>query len=281
MFPLLVWVAERGKRITYGQMDAELQRRGWGHHVFGPNYGIPAGAIGTALLELQAATDEYGTIPPLNTLLVNADTKVPGNGCDYYLQKFQQKTVRPRLTSQQRKAMAEEVMEEVWHFSKWRQILKVYGFSPLKGGIPALETTALKAKLNKKGWSTEAESEEHRLLKEWVAKNPKILRTNIKFGPGETEWIFASADRADVFFADSLGCVAVEVKAINANDADLERGIYQCVKYRALLRAELKAQGKIPNGAAILVSERQLPLKLRNLAELLQVQTIIVSPLRK
>jgi hypothetical protein len=43
IFPILVWCAERGTKITYGQLDAELQRRAWGHHVTAVMYGHPAG----------------------------------------------------------------------------------------------------------------------------------------------------------------------------------------------------------------------------------------------
>jgi hypothetical protein len=72
------------------------------------------------------------------------------------------------------------------------------------------------------------------------------------------------------------GCMVVEVKAANANDADLERGIYQCVKYQALLRAELKAEGKIPNGSSILITEAQLSSSLQALADLLGVRVVVV-----
>jgi hypothetical protein len=50
-----------------------------------------------------------------------------------------------------------------------------------------------------------------------------------------------SADCADVMFEHTKGRIAVDVKASAASDAELERGIYQCVKYQALLRAELTA----------------------------------------
>jgi len=55
MMPLLVWCAKRELLIEYGQMDAELVRRG-GHHVFLPQYGQPAGAIGNALIETSNTT---------------------------------------------------------------------------------------------------------------------------------------------------------------------------------------------------------------------------------
>lgn len=53
IFPLLVWCANHGKKIAYGQLDAEMVRRGWGHHVNVVVYGHPAGAVGNALLKTE------------------------------------------------------------------------------------------------------------------------------------------------------------------------------------------------------------------------------------
>ena len=133
----------------------------------------------------------------------------------------------------------------------------------------------------KRGWLTGPETEAHKALKNWVAKNPRVIESTISFQAGETEWLFASSDRADVMFKHDDGCIAVEVKASEAPDTELKRGIYQCVKYGALLRAELKAKNKVPNGLAVLVTERRLPSKLQNLADLLGVRVISVEPISK
>lgn len=47
------------------------------------------------------------------------------------------------------------------------------------------------------------------------------------------------------------------------NTGDIHRGIFQCVKYQAVLRAMLKAQGKVPTANAVLVLENALPEELR------------------
>jgi hypothetical protein len=279
MFPLLVWCAQQGKKITYGQMDTELQRRGWGHHVNVVVYGHPAGAVGNACIEIEREIGEK--IPPLNALIVNAKSGIPGTGCDYYLATYLDKNRSRSLTDAQRKAMAEETMEEVWRFQKWDEILNRCGLKPIRGDIPSLHSNSPKKTPRKRGWSTEPESAEHHALKKWVAENPQVLGSKITYGNGKTEWLFASADRVDVMFEHKDGCMAVEVKAANANDADLERGIYQCVKYRALLRAELKAEGKIPNGSSQLIIEAQLSSILQALADLLGVRVVVVPAKRE
>lgn len=60
--PILIWCAKNGKTITYGKLDNEIVRRGLGHHVLAVQYGYPAGAIGSALIETE---EEWGEpIPP-------------------------------------------------------------------------------------------------------------------------------------------------------------------------------------------------------------------------
>ncbi len=275
-FPLLVWCANHGTKITYGQLDDEIQKRGWGHHVFHPQYRYLAGAIGNALLETEKERGQK--IPPLNALIVNADTGIPGDGCDYYLQHYMNRRIRKKLSNGQRKSMAEETMGEVWRFQDWDDILLSYGLKPLNGDISSLQPEVIRKKSRKTGWPTGPESEAHKALKNWVAKNPSVIKSKISFKAGKTEWLFASSDRTDVMFAQNDGCVAVEVKALEASDEEIERGIYQCVKYQALVRAELKAEGKIPNGLAVLVIERKMPSELQILADLLGVRVISVKP---
>jgi hypothetical protein len=75
-----------------------------------------------------------------------------------------------------------------------------------------------------------------------------------------------------VVFEHEDGCIA------NANDADLERRIYLCVKYQALLRAELKSKDKISNGSSLLVTDSQLSPSLQALADLLGVRDLCAVP---
>lgn len=68
---------------------------------------------------------------------------------------------------------------------------------------------------------------------------------------------------------------AVEVKSIRSSDDDLRRGIYQCVKYREVKRAET-----YPYEAdieAILVTERKLPSELQERARQLGIKTKCVA----
>ena len=236
-------------------------------------YGGPAGKVGDSMIELGSRLGL--TIPPLNAILTNASTHVPGSGCDYYLQTYLGKTVEHALSPDERRAMAEETMDEVWRFQEWNKVLEECGLVGITDEIPALISEARRPPI-KRGWATGPESDAHKRLKSWVAENPSILNSGVPFGRGDTEWVFASSDRADVMFRHDAKSIAVEVKTSEASDAELSRGIYQCVKYRALLRAELKASGKIPNGWSVLVTDRRLPSDLNEVADLLEIPVLVV-----
>ncbi|MGA7385565.1 MAG: hypothetical protein WBW81_12990 [Methylocella sp.] len=166
-------------------------------------YGYPAGAVGRACIEIEQEIGEK--IPPLNALVVNAESGIPGTGCDYYLATYLDKNRAIALTDAQRKAMAEETMDEVWRFQKWDEILARCGFQSIKGNIPALRSAAQSKTPRKGGWSTEPESAAHQAFKKWVAENPHVLGTKISYRPGRTEWRFASADCVDVMFEHKDG----------------------------------------------------------------------------
>jgi len=64
----------------------------------------------------------------------------------------------------------------------------------------------------------------------------------------------------------------VEVKTSKCSEDELQRGVYQAVKYRAVLRAEQKAIRHVPNGEAVLVSTRAPNAETRALIKRLQVR---------
>lgn len=273
VFPLLVWCAENGRTITYSKLDQEIVSRGWGDHVMYVQYGQPAGAVGDALLETEKKWRVR--IPPLNALIVNEKTGVPGKGCDYYLRHFLRGKKKP-LSKADRKALAEATHEKIFNFRHWHRILREYNFKPLSKGPTAAPAKSVSKPVHH-GWSNEGESEEHDVLKHIIANNPGMLGLDVKLPKGDCEHVLASADRPDVMFVGKLLTVAVEAKSSLSNDIDLQRGVFQCVKYRALIRAEQKARKEVPNGLAILATERALPPPILELADLLDVPVAVIK----
>lgn len=273
ILPLLVWCARSCRTMTYGEVDAEVVRRRWGKGASARAYQWPLGAIGDALIE--TGKERQTQVPPLNALVVNRRTGLPGHGFDYYMKRFVSKKHRSRkLSEADRKAIVGEIHQEIYSFHLWEEILEEYGLKPLKDK-PKRKLTRRKKK--RYGWSSEGESDEHEALKKYVALHPSVVNLSRDFFPGEEEYVFPSADRADVLFGDGRDLIAVEVKAGNSNDDDLKRGIFQCVKYQALLRAEQKVDKDIPNGRAVLVTARTLPKNLRKTAKLLDVSVFRVA----
>ena len=68
--------------------------------------------------------------------------------------------------------------------------------------------------------------------------------------------------------------LAIEVKSRDSNWADLQRGIYQCVKYQAVLRAQERGERTI---RTLLVTESDLRPDLENLARRLGIRHLQVQ----
>ncbi|WP_157604885.1 hypothetical protein [Rhizobacter sp. Root16D2] len=94
----------------------------------------------------------------------------------------------------------------------------------------------------------------------------------------EEERTLRSGDAVDVFFASSSHWLGVEVKSSVSDGlpCDYERGIYQIVKYREVLKAQAKADGVtgLMSIDAVLVLESQMPGEYRDVAKTLGVRFI-------
>jgi hypothetical protein len=121
------------------------------------------------------------------------------------------------------------------------------------------------------------ETELHRKLKRWLADHPDAVSTFGEFKKGEPECWLASGDRLDVLFTNARTRLAAEVKTSDAPNEEVQRGIYQCVKYRATLRAMQLAAMEPPNAQAVLVIDCHPTSIVRRLAERLSVAIVDVS----
>jgi len=272
ILPLLVQLAQRRQTITYGRLDLEIQDRGWGHHVHHAKYGWPAGAVGDAIAEME---QDWGKpIPPINALIVNGTTGLPSKGVDPYVERYVHEKYRKRkLTATERRSILENIVHPaIFDFDEWEELLRHMSLAPLAGKRGGKGRTVAPTR---GGWSDEHESKYHKALRKYVAENPTVVGLPIGFRKGNLRHVFPSADKPDVMFDDGKTALAVEVKSRTSNEADLERGIYQSVKYKALLVAEQMATKRIPGGRAVLVVEAALPRRLRFLAELLRIPVVV------
>jgi hypothetical protein len=68
--------------------------------------------------------------------------------------------------------------------------------------------------------------------------------------------------------------VGVEIKGPCSDDSDLTRGLFQCVKYIALLDADLKSDLKKGRTRVVLVSARKFSPVLKELKRILGIEVL-------
>jgi hypothetical protein len=118
------------------------------------------------------------------------------------------------------------------------------------------------------------ESPQHKAMKDFVARHPEIVGLSKGDTYGNVEHPLPSGDCLDVSFERKNIWVAAEVKSSISNDADLVRGLFQCVKYLAVMEAKLIANSRPANARVCLVLERSLPHSLVPLKNLLGIEVI-------
>jgi hypothetical protein len=121
------------------------------------------------------------------------------------------------------------------------------------------------------------ESPAHKELKWFVRQNPTLVGADSSF-EGIIEYPLPTNDEIDVLFRSNDTCIAVEVKSRVSDlwPGDYERGIYQTIKYGALLSA-MRDAGDDESRATIkttLVLESSLPPQMRALAQRLGVAVV-------
>ena len=121
------------------------------------------------------------------------------------------------------------------------------------------------------------ESEDHKRLKVHVANHAAILGLRANVARGVNEYGLPSGDELDVLFRQGDEWIAVEVKSKISDDPDLVRGLFQCVKYQAVLEAFLISTNRAPNVRTVLVTSRQFPAELVPLKNMLGVELLEIE----
>ena len=255
-FPILVEYAHRRSPITYGELDREIVRRGLGGHLFPILYGGPAGIIGNAC---KAYGDITGTpIPPINLMLVNGTTKLPGDGADSYVRRYcrdslGREIVPENLSREKKLAIIRQAQQDIFNFPNWDEVLAVYKLKQTPTDTNKMPNRPWQP--NPDRWHRGPESEAHKALKQLIAENPAIVR--LPKQRSKEEYRLWSGDELDVYFTESE--VGVEVKAANALPDEVHRGLFQCVKYKAVLQARQIYNRTIPTSDCVLALGGKTP----------------------
>jgi hypothetical protein len=220
--------------------------------------------LGTAMEMIEAAVPDID-VPYLTTIVVlktGEHAGLPDVG------------VRARwpgystMTDDEKFAKVENEYVRILRFgTRWNEVLVAMGMDP----IVLLEGE--EASKAGRGWGG-GESDEHKALKAYVMAHPELFGADANY-ECFAEYPLRSGDSIDVFFKSSDVWIGVEVKSIvsEVNDLDYQRGLYQVVKYEAVLRAQAKADlaGTPPTIKVFLALQARLPNHHRDTARLLGI----------
>lgn len=227
--PYLVYNAQKRKTLTYLELGTKIDAH--------PHAVVPR-VLGYLRDEICAKRG----FPLINVIVVNKKTQMPG---DSFLPGAE------HLSKEEKKVKFEEIRDEIFAFDKWDDLLKDLGLSPIKKKPEDFKEEARAYMELLKKRKNVGEGLAHLKLKNYVAENPECIGV-----PSRTKWEvefpFISGDECDVVF-DISGDKAVVVEIKNGERGELIKGIYQAIKYRALMVAE-KGKGKDYDVAAFLVA---------------------------
>ena len=223
--PILVRQAKAGQSMYYSDLAEEIDMPN------PRNLNYPLGSIGTALKELSELWGE--DIPQIQCIVVNQNTELPGDGIGWFISDVK---VFEKLSVRQKKSLVDGVLATVFGYDKWDSVLDALGL------IPAPISESIKKQVERTASSKRGpggEGELHKKLKQYVKNNPKCIGVKLNDLKSETEKGLPSGDSIDVFFENNNHWVGVEVKSEISDELDILRGLYQCVKYQAVMESYL------------------------------------------
>lgn len=256
MIPVMVHWAKTGhNEHTYGDLA----------HAIGKS---KFSGIGHALYFVQQVLDNLSTkssreIPTLNSLCKNAKTMLPSEGFEFVSPQYND------LDENGKRVFVKGLDSNAMNFPHWDWVLKEL---ELKEAVPFTEEQLEAIKNPRCIYG--GEGEEHKILKEYICQHPESINyKDVDFA--EIEHILPSGDRLDVYFELSDGThVAIEVKPSISPDQDIARGVFQCVKYYAVMDALRNIECKDYEIKVLLVTAGNFSSQNKELAEELDVEYV-------
>ena len=252
--PILVRQARAHRTLFYGELAHEMGI---------PNprtLNYPLGSIGRALLDLGRRWSRQ--VPPIQALVINKSSGCPGEGFAPFAPDAR---AFERATRRERNLIVDSMLREVFTFPDWDRVLAAFK-------LPRAPLIELPSADEISAHGDGGEGAEHKRLKEAVSVNPNWIGLPNSLSPGRVEANLPSGDSLDVFFSDSRRRIAVEVKGASAPACEIIRGLFQCVKYEAVLDAEARVAGSRADCEAVLALGGAFPGELTPLRHTLGVR---------
>lgn len=255
--------------ITYRRLAEMLGRRNKHGQPWARGLGHVLGRV-TDLID-TANGPKRGSLPFLTSIVVlssGANAGLPGKGVNSKWPGYES------LSREDKQAKLYAEYRRIIEFgNRWNEVLRLVGepSEKLPGG-----STSGQPGGSVGGWGG-GESEAHKALKRFVLENPELFGAE-KCWFAQEEYALRSGDEIDVMFKSDSLWIGVEVKSrvSDAVESDYKRGLYQVVKYRAVLEAQARIDHpeSPPEVRVFLGLETELPNNYRELSLTLEVQCI-------
>ena len=195
--------------------------------------GLKTNQIGKMMGEVQLILNKYfesiGSDKniTLNALVVNKSKKLPSDGFFFVVQNYS------KLSPDSKRGEVMKLNKAAHEYKHWDDMLKALHLKPAR-----IFTDEEVHHLKTGFFGSGGEGEEHKAIKEFIMCHPSTVNKNWKVIQSSTEELLPSGDRLDVFFVlKDDRHVAIEVKPSTSSDDDVTRGIFQCIKYKAVMDA--------------------------------------------
>ncbi len=241
------------------------------------NLNYVLGSVGQSLIGLSQQWSE--AIPDIQLLVVNKQTGLPGDGIGWFMNRGENPAGQKqdgfvtdldyfrKLSKKQLRELVNSRLQQVYTYPKWPLVLAAFGLEPTHHEYAPIIKAA-------KTGSGGGESHDHSALKAFVAKHPETLGLPRFCAPGQIECALPSGDSMDVCFQHGDETISVEVKSAISQIGDIARGLFQCIKYRAVIEAKQATLAQPQSARAVLVLESILPRELIAMKNILGVEVI-------
>lgn len=282
--PTMRWLIARAairSDMTYGEIRRRLEAEVGFSPIFTTRIGMVVGELMERIQKIEPRA------PLLNVLAVSQGDRLPSRGAGPFMAaRFK----RPLL----RQENAKKRHPAIWEASFEKAATEVYAYRPeewldvyrrLFGSEVTLAAVEDELERQKEGdeddfgtgkgkYGKGGEGPHHKALRLWVEGNPGKLDKLYSKARTDTEFPLDSGDRVDAVYHLEDRTVVLEVKSRISNAEDLWRGVFQCVKYRAVKEAmDARPDAKVD---AILVTEKAVPGEISDLLKLHRIRHIQV-----
>ncbi len=279
----LIAVALDGSTITYGDVKEKLEKEESFSTVFATRIGLVAGEL---MHKLQSVEPNA---PLINVLVVNQEDRQPSKGAGSFManrfgnERLRAKSAKKRYPKLWKRSF-ERAAGEVYEYSEkdWADLYRRVFKRRLTIDNIEHERKERQQGSEKDGFQYGrggGEGPFHKALRLWVTDNPQAVRRGFAGARAETEVDLDSGDRIDAVYYCADQTIVLEVKSRISNEVDLKRGVYQCIKYRAVKKAMDVRDDAIVE--AYLVTENDIPGEIAALLKRHKIRHYQAAQVRK